>query len=97
MSGYLAKRMIGTIPTLLGVSLLAFLFVRLIPGDAIAARLGTSTVLTPGGRTACERTSGSTSRCRSSTGRLSSLARGDAGYSIRTGRPVLASSRNGCR
>src|SRR2546427_4259651 len=47
MSRYLAWRLVGAIPTLLGVSLLTFLFIRLIPGDAIAARLGTSTPLTP--------------------------------------------------
>src|SRR5213082_3078859 len=47
MSGYLAKRLLGAIPTLLGVSVLTFAFIRLIPGDAIAARLGTSTALTP--------------------------------------------------
>ncbi|TME38546.1 MAG: ABC transporter permease, partial [Chloroflexi bacterium] len=47
MSRYLAQRLLGAIPTLIGVSLLTFLFIRLIPGDAIAARLGTSTALTP--------------------------------------------------
>ena len=47
MNRYLAKRLVGAVPTLLGVSLLTFLFIRLIPGDAIAARLGTSTALTP--------------------------------------------------
>jgi peptide/nickel transport system permease protein len=47
VSGYLAKRLLGAIPTLIGVTLLTFLFIRLIPGDAIAARLGTSTALDP--------------------------------------------------
>src|SRR5438477_13088563 len=47
MNGYLAKRLLGAIPTLVGVSFLTFLFIRLIPGDAIAAPLGTSTALTP--------------------------------------------------
>jgi peptide/nickel transport system permease protein len=47
VSGYLAKRILGAVPTLIGVSLLTFLFIRLIPGDAIAARLGTSTALDP--------------------------------------------------
>ena len=45
MGRYLAQRLLGAIPTLVGVSLLTFLFIRLIPGDAIAARLGTSTAL----------------------------------------------------
>ena len=47
MGRYLAQRLAGAIPTLLGVSVLTFAFIRLIPGDAIAARLGTSTALTP--------------------------------------------------
>ena len=47
MGRYVSLRLAGAIPTLLGVSFLTFLFIRLIPGDAIAARLGTSTVLSP--------------------------------------------------
>jgi peptide/nickel transport system permease protein len=87
---YLAQRLAGAIPTLLGVSVLTFAFIRLIPGDAIAARLGTSTALTPE----------QLASLRSYFGLdqplpvqfwtwLTSLLHGDAGYSIRTGRPVL--------
>src|SRR5438105_3883425 len=90
MNGYLAKRLLGAIPTLLGVSLLTFAFIRLIPGDAIAARLGTSTALT----------AEQLASLRSYLGLdlplpvqfwnwLTSLLHGDAGYSIRTGRPVF--------
>src|SRR5206468_980568 len=46
-SPYLAQRQLGAIPTLIAVPLLTYLFIRLIPGDAIAARLGTSTALSP--------------------------------------------------
>src|SRR5205823_5930415 len=45
MTGYLVKRVISLPLTLLGVSVVTFLFLRLIPGDAITARLGTSTAL----------------------------------------------------
>lgn len=90
MTRYLGVRILSAIPTLLGVSLLTFLFIRLIPGDAIAARLGTSTALTPD----------QLASLRSYFGLdrplpvqywdwISSLAHGDAGYSIRTGRPVF--------
>lgn len=90
MRRYLAKRLLSLPPTLLGVSLLAFLFLRLIPGDAIAVRLGTSTVLTPQ----------QLAELRGYLGLdqplhlqyltwLGSLLRGDAGYSIRTGQPVV--------
>ena len=90
MNRYVAVRLLAALPTLIGVSLLTFLFIRLIPGDAIAARLGTSTALTPE----------QLANLRAYFGLdqplpvqywtwLSSLLRGDAGYSIRTGRPVI--------
>ena len=71
------------------MSVLTFVFLRLIPGDAIAARLGTSTALTPE----------QTAHLRAFFGIdqplhvqylswLGSLAHGDAGYSIRSGQPV---------
>ena len=47
MTRYLLRRLLALGPTLIGVSLLSFLFLRLVPGDAIAVRLGTSTLLTP--------------------------------------------------
>src|SRR5438874_904910 len=90
MSRYLAQRLLGAVPTLVGISLLTFLFIRLIPGDAIAARLGTSTALTPEQLASLRAYFGLdqpllVQYCNW----LSSLLRGDAGYSIRTGRPVL--------
>ena len=41
MIRYLAQRAVAFIPTLFGVSLLIFLAIRLVPGDAIVAMLGT--------------------------------------------------------
>ncbi len=41
MTKYLFKRFLSFIPTLIGVSLLVFFTIRLIPGDAIIATLGT--------------------------------------------------------
>jgi len=75
---------------LLGVSLLTFLFIRLIPGDAIAARLGTSTALTPEQLASLRAYFGLDQPLPLQYWSwLTSLLRGDAGYSIRTGRPVL--------
>jgi len=75
---------------LLGVSLLTFLFIRLIPGDAIAARLGTSTALTPDQLTSLRAYFGLDQPLPLQYWNwLTSLLRGDAGYSIRTGRPVF--------
>ncbi len=90
MSGYLAKRLLGAIPTLIGVSLLTFLFIRLIPGDAIAARLGTSTALDPAELASLRAYFGLDQPLHVQYWNwLTSLLRGDFGYSIRTGRPVL--------
>jgi peptide/nickel transport system permease protein len=91
MGRYLARRLLSLPPTLLGVSVLTFLFLRLIPGDAIAVRLGTATVLSPA----------QLAELRAYLGLdqplpvqyltwLGSLLRGDAGYSLRTGQPVMA-------
>src|SRR6266540_2313466 len=90
MGRYLAWRVIGSIPTLLGVTVLTFLFIRLIPGDAIAARLGTSTALTPEQLASLRAYFGLDQPLPVQYWTwLSSLLRGDAGYSIRTGRPVI--------
>jgi peptide/nickel transport system permease protein len=83
-------RLVGAIPTLLGVTVLTFLFIRLIPGDAIAARLGTSTALTPEQLASLRAYFGLDQPLPQQYWNwLTSLLRGDAGYSIRTGRPVL--------
>jgi peptide/nickel transport system permease protein len=91
LTSYLIKRALSLPLTLLGVSVVTFLFLRLIPGDAITARLGTSTALSPE----------QLERMRALFGLdqpihlqylnwLGSRARGDAGYSIRSGQPVTA-------
>src|SRR5712691_12211848 len=90
MNRYLAQRLLGAIPTLVGVSLLTFLFIRLLPGDAIAARLGTSTALSPEQLASLRAYFGLDQPLHIQYWTwLTSLFRGDAGYSIRTGRPVL--------
>jgi peptide/nickel transport system permease protein len=91
MTAYLAKRLISLPLTLLGVSVVTFLFLRLIPGDAISARLGTSTALS----------ADQLARMRAFYGLdqplylqyatwLGSVLRGDAGFSVRTGQPVVS-------
>jgi peptide/nickel transport system permease protein len=90
VSRYLAWRLVGAIPTLLGVTVLTFLFIRLIPGDAIAARLGTSTALSTEQLASLRAYFGLDQPLYQQYWTwLTSLLRGDFGYSIRTGRPVL--------
>jgi peptide/nickel transport system permease protein len=87
---YLARRLLALVPTLLGVSLLTFLFLRLIPGDAIAVRLGTSTVLSAQQMAELRAYLGLDKPLPVQyVGWLTAVLKGDAGYSIRTGRPVF--------
>ena len=41
MSRYIAQRAIAFIPTLIGISILIFAAIRMVPGDQITAQLGT--------------------------------------------------------
>jgi peptide/nickel transport system permease protein len=91
VTAYLVKRLLSLPLTLVGVSVVTFLFLRLIPGDAITARLGTSTALS----------AEQLARMRALFGLdqplylqyltwLGSVLHGDAGFSIRSGQPVTA-------
>jgi peptide/nickel transport system permease protein len=46
MSRYFVQRLIALVPTLLGISIIVFLVLRLIPGDTISAMIGTQYKLT---------------------------------------------------
>ena len=46
MQRYLTQRLIAFIPTLFGISIVIFIVMRLLPGDAINAMVGTSFKLT---------------------------------------------------
>src|SRR5687767_9658373 len=92
MFAFITRRLLESIPVLLGVSIVVFLFLRLIPGDPAVVLLG-------------ERASPqSIQRLRENMGLnqplhvqyarfVSQLARGDLGRSIRTGLPVLEEAR----
>lgn len=91
MLRYLTERLIAFIPTLLGVSIIIFAAIRLVPGDAITAQLGTEAgMLTEVQRAALERYYGLDKPHVEQYFRwLSEMAQGNLGYSIRHGRPVL--------
>ena len=91
MTGYLLKRALSLPLTLLGVSVVTFVFLRLIPGDAIVARLGTATALTPEQMASMRALFGLDQPLHMQyLSWLGSLLRGDAGFSIRTGQPVAS-------
>lgn len=89
---YLAKRLI-TLPLILfGVSLLVFFSIRMIPGDAITAMLGTEAgLLTPAQREALSAYFGIDQPAPIQYWRwLTGALQGDLGISVTYGRPVMS-------
>jgi peptide/nickel transport system permease protein len=88
---YLLQRLLVAIPTLLGVSLLVFIAIRAVPGDAITAMLGTEAgLLTETQRASLEAYFGlDKSPAAQYIAWLGNVLQGDLGYSVRFGEPVL--------
>ena len=91
MTRYLVQRLLTFIPTILGITILVFGAVRLIPGDQITAALGTEAgMLTDRQREAMEAYYGIDQPPLTQYFRwLGNLARGNLGISTRHG-PILA-------
>ena len=91
MLRYLINRIIAFIPTLLGVSILIFLAIRMVPGDQITAMLGTEAgMLTEAQRAALEEYFGLDKPIVEQYFTwLGNALRGNLGYSVRHGQPVL--------
>ncbi len=90
MFRYLVQRVLSFVPTLLGVSLVVFFAIRLVPGDAITATLGTeSGMLTQTQRAALERYYGLDKPAFTQYFVwLGDAVQGNLGLSIRYGKPV---------
>ena len=91
MLRYLAQRAVAVIPTLVGVSLLVFIAIRLVPGDAIVTMLGTEAgMLTEAQRASLERYFGLDKPVTEQyLSWLGNVLQGDLGFSVRQGQPVL--------
>ena len=90
MTTFIAGRLIGLLPVLWGVSLVVFLLIRLIPGDAIQMFLGTQVAMTPAQMEELRRLFGVNEPLPLQyLDWIGRVARGDLGVSLRTGRPVL--------
>ena len=91
MLRYITQRLVAVIPTLLGVTVLVFAAIRLVPGDAITTMLGTEAgMLTDTQRQALEHYFGlDKPAVEQYFVWMGNVLRGDLGYSIRHGRPVL--------
>lgn len=91
MQRYLAQRLLALVPTLLGISVIVFLVMHLIPGDTISAMIGTQYKLTETQAAALRAYFGLDRPLPEQYLRwLFSALRGDLGYSVRSGQAVLA-------
>lgn len=91
MLKYLLQRLLLAIPTLLGVTILVFVAIRAVPGNAITAMLGTEAgLLTDAQRASLEQYFGlDKSPVAQYFSWLGNVLQGDLGYSVRLGQPVL--------
>jgi peptide/nickel transport system permease protein len=89
---YLFQRLLLAIPTLLGVSIIVFVAIRAVPGNAITAMLGTEAgLLTEAQRASLESYFGlDKSPVQQYFAWLGNVLQGDLGYSVRLGQPVLS-------
>lgn len=89
MLSFLVKRSLDLLFVLFGVSVLVFLMIRLIPGDAVQIMLGANTEITPEGLAALREKLGLNKPIFVQYWDwLSAALRGDLGQSIWTGRPI---------
>jgi peptide/nickel transport system permease protein len=91
MIGFIATRLLTLLPVLWGVSVVVFLLIHLIPGDALQLFLGTQVALTPAQMEELRRLFGlNKSLPLQYLDWIGRLVHGDFGVSLRTSRPVLA-------
>lgn len=89
MLQYLIRRLLMMIPTLLGVSLIVFLFIRLIPGDIVVILGGARGDITPAQRALLRHDLGlDRPLAVQYLDWLGKALRGDFGNSLKTGRPI---------
>jgi peptide/nickel transport system permease protein len=90
MRNYIIKRLLIMIPTLLGISIVVFLIIRMIPGDTITAMIGTSFQLTDAQAASLRAYFGLDRPLPEQYIRwLWAALHGDFGISVRTATPVL--------
>ena len=90
MGKYIVKRLLSLIPVLIGVSLIVFFLVRLIPGTALQMYMGTQVEATPAQLEELKRLFGEDRPIPVLYFEwMGNLLKGDFGHSLRTGRPVL--------
>ncbi len=90
MQRFLAQRLVAFIPTLFGISIIVFLVMHLIPGDAITAMIGTTFKLTAAQAASLREYYGLDKPLYEQYLHwLTAALHGDFGYSVRSGQAVL--------
>ena len=89
MAGYVLRRFLVAIPTLIGISIIIFLLVRLLPGDIVDILLGGDNTATEEQKQATREQLGLTGSYAEQYWRwASSFVQGDFGFSYRNTQPV---------
>ncbi len=90
MRQYILKRLLVMVPTLLGISIVIFLIMHMIPGDTISALIGTQYQLTEAQAESLRAYYGLDKPLPVQyINWLGNALRGNFGYSVRTGNPVI--------
>lgn len=91
MSKYILRRLVQLIPTLLGISILVFGLMRLLPGDVVRVLVGPELNISAEQRATLERMLGLDAPLHLQYVRwLGAVLQGDFGLSLRSSQPVLA-------
>lgn len=89
MGGYVARRILIAIPTMIGISIIIFLMMRLLPGDVVDVLLGGDIGADPELKEKAREQLGLTGSYPEQYWRwISGVAQGDFGYSLRNTEPV---------
>jgi len=91
MNRYILRRLVQLVPTLLGISLLVFGLMRLLPGDIVRVLVGPELNISAEQRATLERMLGVDAPLHIQYLRwLGAVLQGDLGISLRSSQPVLA-------
>ena len=90
MHRFILQRLVALVPTLFGISIIVFLVMRMIPGDTISAMIGTQYKLTDAQAAALRAYYGLDKLLPEQyVIWLTNALRGNLGFSVRSGQPVL--------
>lgn len=91
MTRYIARRLVALIPVLLGISVVTFVLIRLVPGDVVDMMLSTELSVDSARAQEIRRVFGLDKPIYLQyTDWLGGVVQGDLGTSLRTGKPVLS-------